>query len=204
MVAILAFNGWPIFYVSERMKTPSEPFKLYKFRTMSNVDPHLNLGVTGTHKTTRISSLGKRLRKYHLDELPQLFNVIIGDMSFVGPRPPLKQYTDAFPMMYDKVLQSRPGITGFATLHFRNREKELLSRAATPGETEEIYTRHCIPKKVALDLIYHKHASVCFDAMILAQTLFQLLAPKPLGRTKARSGRRPTVTATGISRSAHH
>ena len=168
-------SGAPVFYIAERMKTPDQPFNLVKFRTMSNVAPEQNAGVTGGDKSDRITPIGRTLRKYRLDELPQLFNVLRGDMSFVGPRPPLRQYTDAYPALYDKVLRSRPGITGLATLHFHRHEERLISKATTPQETEIIYTTRCIPRKATLDLIYTRHASVCFDVAIMWQTFRSVL-----------------------------
>ncbi len=178
IVLILLRDGRPVFYVAERMKTPSQPFNLIKFRTMSNAPATSNAGVTGGDKDDRITPIGRKLRKYRLDELPQLYNIVKGDMSVVGPRPPLRQYTEAFPEIYEKVLRSRPGITGLATLHFHKREEQLISAATTPEETEEIYTKRCIPRKATLDLIYHKHESVCFDVVILWQTLAQVLGRK--------------------------
>lgn len=168
-------DGAPIFYVAERMKTPEQPFNLIKFRTMSNVATDQNAGVTGGDKTDRITTIGRTLRRYRLDELPQVFNVLRGDMSFVGPRPPLRQYTEAFPDLYSEVLQSRPGITGLATLHFHRHEERLIANATTPEETESIYTTQCIPRKATLDLIYNEHASVCFDIKIMWQTLRSIL-----------------------------
>ena len=168
-------DGAPIFYVAERMKTPEQPFNLIKFRTMSNVTNDQNTGVTGGDKADRITPIGRTLRRYRLDELPQVFNVLRGDMSFVGPRPPLRQYTEAFPDLYNEVLQSRPGITGLATLHFHRHEERLIANATTSEETETIYTTRCIPRKATLDLIYKKHASVCFDIKIMWQTLRTVL-----------------------------
>ena len=168
-------DGAPIFYVAERMKTPEQPFNLIKFRTMSNVATDQNAGVTGGDKADRINPIGRTLRRYRLDELPQVFNVLRGDMSFVGPRPPLRQYTEAFPDLYNEVLQSRPGITGLATLHFHRHEERLIANATTSEETETIYTTRCIPRKATLDLIYKEHASVCFDIKIMWQTLRSVL-----------------------------
>ena len=165
----------PIFYVAERMKTSEQPFNLIKFHTMSNVATDQNAGVTGGDKADRITPIGRTLRRYRLDELPQVFNVLRGDMSFVGPRPPLRQYTEAFPDLYSEVLQSRPGITGLATLHFHRHEERLIANATTPEETETIYTTRCIPRKATLDLIYTEHASVCFDIRIMWQTLRSVL-----------------------------
>ncbi|PVA07811.1 sugar transferase [Thalassorhabdomicrobium marinisediminis] len=170
-LAILRRDGAPVFYVAERMKTPEQPFNLIKFRTMSNTPEDANAGVTGGDKANRITPIGRTLRRFRLDELPQLINVLRGDMSFVGPRPPLRQYTEAFPELYGRVLRSRPGVTGLATLHYHRHEERLIASATTPQETEAIYVRRCVPRKAALDLIYQRHASVCFDIRILWQTL---------------------------------
>lgn len=169
--AILWRDGAPIFYVAERMKTVDTAFNLIKFRTMSHVPEDRNAGVTGGDKADRITPIGKMLRRFRLDELPQLINVLRGDMSFVGPRPPLRQYTEAFPDVYNRVLRSRPGVTGLATLHFHRHEERLIATAKTPAETEAIYTQRCIPRKATLDLMYQRHASVCYDIAILWQTL---------------------------------
>jgi len=97
-------------------------------------------------------------------------------MSLVGPRPPLRQYTDQFPDLHRRVLRCRPGITGLATLHFHRHEERLIARATSPQETDRIYVARCIPRKARLDLIYAKHASVWFDFMILTQTLKRILS----------------------------
>jgi len=174
-IAIRWREGGPVLYVAERMKTPDQPFSLYKFRTMTNVPHSRNAGVTGGDKANRISPIGRKLRRFRLDELPQFINVLRGDMSFVGPRPPLRQYTDAFPDLYAKVLASRPGVTGLASLHFHRHEERLIASATTPAETETIYTTRCVPRKATLDLIYQRHASVCYDAVIMWQTVRRLL-----------------------------
>ena len=177
-VLILLRDGGPVFYVAERMKTPDQPFNLIKFRTMSNAPASQNVGVTGGDKSDRITPLGHSLRRLRLDELPQLFNVLRGDMSFVGPRPPLRQYTDTFPDLYARVLRNRPGITGLATLHFHRHEERLIAAAKTAQDTETIYTTRCIPRKATLDLIYQRHASVCFDIVILKQTFAAVFGRK--------------------------
>jgi len=96
-------------------------------------------------------------------------------MSFVGPRPPLRQYTEKFPDLYGQVLRSRPGVTGLATLHYHRHEERLIASATTAEETETIYATRCVPRKAKLDLIYQRHASVCFDIVILWQTLAKVL-----------------------------
>jgi lipopolysaccharide/colanic/teichoic acid biosynthesis glycosyltransferase len=174
-IAILWRDCGPVFYVAERMKTPDQAFNLIKFRTMSNVPYDQNWGVTGGDKSNRITPIRHKLRRYWLDELQQFINVLRGDMGFVGPRPPLRQYTAAFPQLYGKVLQSRPGVTGLASLHYHRHEERLIASAKTPEQTETIYANRCIPRKAALDLIYQRNASVCFDAMIIWQTLRRVL-----------------------------
>ncbi|MBT8411476.1 MAG: sugar transferase [Octadecabacter sp.] len=173
--AILLREGRPVFYVSERMKTPDQPFNLIKFRTMTNTAPQANTGVTGGDKAHRITPVGRVLRRFRLDEVPQLINVLRGDMSLVGPRPPLRQYTDAFPALYARVLKSKPGITGLATLHYHRQEERLIAASSSAEETETIYTTRCIPRKAMLDLIYARHASVCYDVLILWQSLLRVL-----------------------------
>ncbi len=162
----------PIFYVSERMKTPERSFGLLKFRTMSvQLD---DSGVTGPEKAHRITPLGEMMRKHRFDELPQLWNILKGDISIVGPRPPLREYVEQFPGIYADVLKSRPGVTGLATLAFHRREARLLGDCISAAETEEVYCRRCIPRKARLDLAYQKNATVLLDLWILWRTLRQL------------------------------
>ncbi len=92
-------------------------------------------------------------------------------MSFVGPRPPLRQYVEAFPDLYAEVLECRPGVTGLATLLFHRHEERLLAGCASAEETDRVYVRRCIPRKARLDLIYRRRRSLCFDLAILARTV---------------------------------
>lgn len=163
----------PIFYVAERMKSPTEPFGLLKFRSMS-VAAIDDLGVTGGDKSRRITPLGEKLRKRRLDELPQVWNIIKGDISFVGPRPPLKEYVDRFPDIYADVLRSRPGVTGLASLVFHRREEQLLAACETPEQTDDTYCRLCIPAKAKLDLMYQRSYRPCLDYWIIWSTLRQV------------------------------
>lgn len=171
---ILIFDGRPIFYIAERMKTATEPFSLIKFRTMKTTGER-NTGVSGGDKNSRVTKIGLFLRKIRLDEIPQLVNVLKGDMSFVGPRPPLRQYTEAFPELYNEVLQSRPGITGLASIHFHKHEEMLLQDCKTLEETNDVYSRRCIPRKARLDLLYRQHQNVCFDFQLALRTLIRVL-----------------------------
>lgn len=172
-----AFRIWrqrdgPIFYIAERMKTPNQSFGLIKFRTMTHAVE--DAGVTGGDKDARITPLGKRLRKRRLDELPQLWNIIKGDISFVGPRPPLREYVDRFPQIYGEVLKSRPGVTGLATLVYNKREGALLATCETAEETDRVYCETCIPAKAKLDLMYQRAYRPCLDYWIIWATLRQI------------------------------
>lgn len=170
-VLVLLKDGRPILYRSERMHAPDIGFQLVKFRTMKTVDE--DSGVSGGDKSSRVTKTGAFLRKTRLDEVPQLFNILKGDMSFVGPRPPLRQYVEQFPQTYAAVLRSRPGVTGLATIVFHAHEENILADCENAEETDAAYTRRCVPRKAQLDLIYARHASICFDAAILLRTLFR-------------------------------
>lgn len=170
-VLVLLKDGRPILYRSERMHAPDIGFQLVKFRTMKTVDD--DSGVSGGDKSSRVTKTGAFLRKTRLDEVPQLFNILKGDMSFVGPRPPLRQYVEQFPQTYAAVLRSRPGVTGLATIVFHAHEENILADCENAEETDAAYTRRCVPRKAQLDLIYARHASICFDVAILLRTLFR-------------------------------
>ncbi|MCE6961060.1 sugar transferase [Cereibacter sphaeroides] len=173
LVVLLAVEGRPLFYVAERMKAPGQPFDLWKLRTMRPAAQ--NAGVSGGDKQDRVTRTGRLLRRSRLDEVPQLWNVLKGDMSFVGPRPPLRLYVERFPALYARVLESRPGITGLASLHFHRHEERLLSRCRSPEETDAVYSRRCIPRKARLDLIYQHRRSLCMDLMLMQQTIRRVL-----------------------------
>jgi lipopolysaccharide/colanic/teichoic acid biosynthesis glycosyltransferase len=172
-LVILIRDGAPVFYLSKRMRLIDEDFWLIKFRTMKTAVA--DSGVSGGDKTSRITRTGALLRKTRLDELPQLINVLNGDISFVGPRPPLRQYVERFPDIYKEVLRSRPGITGLASLHFHHHEEWLLHACKDPIETDAVYARACVPRKARLDLIYQRHQGICFDLLLMARTAFKVL-----------------------------
>ena len=139
---------------------------------MSVVDE--DAGVSGGDKSARITPLGAKLRARRLDEFPQLWNILKGDLSFVGPRPPLREYVERFPQIYGQVLKSRPGVTGLATIRFHKHEDRLLARCKTPEATDDIYTRICVPRKARLDLIYQRNQSTCYDFDLVFQTIGNL------------------------------
>jgi len=172
-LAILMLDGGPIFYISERMKTATQGFRLVKFRTMKPTA--IDSGVSGGDKVVRITRTGAFLRRTRLDEVPQLWNVVKGDISFVGPRPPLRQYVERFPEIYGPVLRSRPGITGLASVYFHAHEEHLLARTSSNAETDAVYSRACIPRKARLDLIYQTRRTLCLDIVIMVKTVFRRL-----------------------------
>ncbi|WP_339107988.1 sugar transferase [Thioclava sp. GXIMD4216] len=175
VLVTLAFTeGRPYFYVAERMKTPTQSFRLWKFRTMSVVAA--DSGVSGGNKAARVTRIGRILRKTRGDELPQLWNILKGDLSFVGPRAPLREYVERFPELYGEVLKSRPGATGLASLYYHRHEEWLLAQCDTPEQTDRVYCETCIPAKARLDLMYQRHQSVCFDAKLVWDTIKKVLS----------------------------
>jgi lipopolysaccharide/colanic/teichoic acid biosynthesis glycosyltransferase len=176
LLILLMIEGRPLFYVSERMTRVDRDFGLIKLRTMPVGADRIG-GVTGGDKQVRMSRMHRLLRRTRADEIPQLWNVIVGDMSLVGPRPPLRVYVRDYPEIYGSVLQSRPGVTGLASLRFHAHEERLLAACRTPEETDAVYRRRCIPRKARLDLIYARRAGVCWDLALIAQT-----AAKPFRR----------------------
>lgn len=174
LVALALTQGRPFFYAAERMRSPTEAFRLWKFRTMTVVAA--DSGVSGADKAGRITPVGRVLRRFRLDELPQLWNILRGDISFVGPRPPLRAYVERFPEIYAEVLKSRPGVTGLASIHYHRHEEWLLARSRSAEETDRIYCRRCIPAKARLDLIYARQASVCFDLRLIGRTIARMVS----------------------------
>lgn len=160
--------GGPVFFVQRRVGKNGRLFRMYKFRTM-NVDAgDSSVTVAGE---SRITPLGAKLRKYKLDELPELWNVLKGDMSFVGPRPDVPGYADVLQGEDREVLKLRPGITGPASLKYRN-EEELL---ATVEDPQKYNDEVIFPDKVRLNRYYLHHYSFWMDIRMIFATV--------LGRT---------------------
>jgi lipopolysaccharide/colanic/teichoic acid biosynthesis glycosyltransferase len=168
MAIIWLRDGQPVLYGSERMRTPDRAFTLWKLRTMT-VDRN-DWGVSGGDKAARITAIGSLLRRTRFDELPQLWNVLRGDLSFVGPRPPLRIYVERFPALYAQVLRNRPGITGLATLTFHEHEARLLAACRDAAETDAVYARACVPRKARIDLLYQRNRNLCWDLVLIART----------------------------------
>ena len=174
-LAILVADGRPVFFGHTRVKTPRKTYTLWKLGTKRQLRRRQDHGVSGGHKRRRITRTGRFLRRTRLDELPQLWNVIRGDISFVGPRPPDPRYVKMFPELYAEVLKSRPGITGLATVVYHKTEDKLLAACKTPQQTEAVYIRRCVPRKARLDLIYAQNSTLAYDALLLFHTVFRSL-----------------------------
>ncbi len=156
----------PIFYLQTRVGKGGKDFKLFKFRTMY-VDADKRGLLTVGHRDSRITRVGYYLRKYKVDELPQLFNVIKGDMSIVGPRPEVRKYVDLYNVEQQKVVSIQPGITDFASIEFVN-ENELLKNAENP---EQLYIDEIMPKKLELNLKYIENRHFFKDLKIILLTI---------------------------------
>ncbi len=156
----------PVFFKGERMGRDGRPFNILKLRTMDAGATKMEAGLT-VAGDARITSAGAYLRRFKLDELPQLYNVLRGEMSLVGPRPEIRKYVAMFPADFKKILTIRPGITDLASIRFRN-ESEFLARHNDP---EDEYVRHILPEKIKLAHEYLAHASLINDFAIIAKTL---------------------------------
>jgi len=159
----------PIFFRQERIGKGFRPFLIYKFRTMVHDAPRKGGSIT-VGADPRITRLGRILRKTKLDELPQLFNILRGEMSFVGPRPEVRQYVELFRQDYEEILQVRPGITDLASLTYRH-EADILGRAEHP---EKEYVQSILPNKIRLAKEYLRRSSLFFDVTLICKTLLRL------------------------------
>lgn len=168
IVAILIrtkMPGGPVIFRQKRVGLHGRLFTIYKFRSMS-VSPSDSLSIAAVEQS-RITPLGEKLRKYKLDELPELWNVLRGDMSFVGPRPDVPGYADKLQGKDREILNLRPGITGPASLKYRDEEYMLLNVADPKKYNDEVI----YPDKVRLNLYYLHHYSFWKDMEMIACTV---------------------------------
>ena len=169
VILIILTNNFPIFYMQKRVGRGSKEFYLIKFRTMKKDSEKSGLLTVGG-RDMRITPLGYYLRRLKLDELPQLFNVFIGDMSFVGPRPEVKKYVELYNSEQKKVLRVKPGITDYASIEYFN-ESELLAKSSDPEKT---YIQEIMPAKLQLNKKYIKTAGVFTDIKIIVRTISKI------------------------------
>jgi lipopolysaccharide/colanic/teichoic acid biosynthesis glycosyltransferase len=160
----------PLFFRQERVGQGLRTFCIYKFRTMV-VDAPLKGGPLTAPEDPRITRLGRALRKTKVDELPQLINVLRGEMTLVGPRPEVPRYVALFQDDYEEILRARPGITDLASLKYRD-ESSALSLAADP---EQEYLTRVLPDKIALAKEYIRRSSFTFDLSLILKTVARIV-----------------------------
>lgn len=156
----------PVFFIQQRIGKQGRPFRLIKFRTMK-VASGKTSGSFDAGDNSRITPLGRFLRKTKLDELPQLINVLKGEMSFVGPRPEVKQWTEVYPEKWKIVHSVKPGITDNAAIEFRN-EEEILAKSSDPIKA---YKEEILPRKLDLYIDYVNNRSGWGDLIIIYKTI---------------------------------
>jgi lipopolysaccharide/colanic/teichoic acid biosynthesis glycosyltransferase len=174
-VAIKLDSPGPIFFKQRRVGRGFRPFLICKFRTMIQDAPGRGMPIT-VGKDPRITRVGHFLRRTKLDELPQLINVVRGEMALVGPRPEVPQYVELFRKDYEEILRIRPGITDLASLKFSD-ESAILAQFDNP---EEEYRRSVLPEKIQLAKEYMSHSSVFFDIALIFKTMWSLSELKSL------------------------
>jgi lipopolysaccharide/colanic/teichoic acid biosynthesis glycosyltransferase len=170
-VLIKVDSTGPIFFRQERIGRGFRPFQILKLRTMIH-NAQKTGGLITFAKDPRITRVGRILRNTKIDELPQLINVLKGEMSLVGPRPEVPRYVEAFRNEYEEILKVRPGMTDLASLKYRN-EEAILGQSDDP---EEEYMKRVLPDKIRLAKDYLQRSSLFFDLTLIFRTLLKLFA----------------------------
>ena len=160
----------PVFYRQQRVGKDNKDFGLLKFRSMRVGADKMSL-ITIGDRDPRVTRAGYYIRKYKLDELPQLWNVLIGDMSLVGPRPEVRRYVDLYTPEQQKVLSVRPGITDYASIEYID-ENTLLAQADDPDKT---YIEQIMPAKIALNMRYITHPTLGEYIKIILLTISKII-----------------------------
>lgn len=171
---IKAEDGGPVFFRQERVTTYGRVFRIFKFRTMI-VDADKKGPLVTGKKDSRITKVGGKLRHLRLDELPQVLNILTGDMSFVGTRPEVKKYVDQYTDEMQATLLLPAGVTSLASIAFKD-EDELIVKYTAQGEsTDEAYVKHILPKKMKYNLDYLRKAGVLGDLKIMVKTVLEVI-----------------------------
>ena len=168
---IIFESGFPILYKQKRVGKENKDFFLLKFRSMNKGADKKGLLTIG-EKDSRITRVGYYLRKYKLDELPQLLNVLTGNMSIVGPRPEVRKYVDLYSDDQKKVLSVKPGITDYASMEYTN-ENEILAKSTEP---EQLYIQEVMPKKLFLNQKYIQEMGLITDIKIIFKTISKIIS----------------------------
>ena len=167
---IIIDDPGPVFYRQQRVGKDNKDFGLLKFRSMRIGADKMSLITIGDHDP-RVTRAGYYIRKYKLDELPQLWNVLIGDMSLVGPRPEVRRYVDIYTEEQRRVLNVRPGITDYASIEYID-ENRLLAQSADPDKT---YIEQIIPAKIRLNMRYIEHQTLGEYFKIILLTISKII-----------------------------
>ncbi|MDU8886151.1 sugar transferase [Yeosuana sp. MJ-SS3] len=165
-IIIMVESKGPVFFLQERVGINNKDFKIFKFRTMYVGSDKKGLLTVGD-RDPRVTKVGYFLRKYKFDEIPQLINVFIGNMSFVGPRPEVRKYVNHYSENDLKILAIKPGITDYASIHFRN-EAELLKSVKDP---DLLYVKEILPEKIRLNKLYLNNPTIYQDFKIILNTI---------------------------------
>jgi lipopolysaccharide/colanic/teichoic acid biosynthesis glycosyltransferase len=175
-IGLLLTGEHYVFYFQQRIGLHKKKFGIWKFATMLKNSPNLAGGLHTTRRDPRVLPLGHFLRMTKINELPQLVNILLGDMSIVGPRPLVDKTFDPYPEHVKKVIYNvRPGLTGIGSIVFRDEER-LLSEAGMP--LDQFYAQYIAPAKGELELWYQRHLSFWTDCMIIFLTAWVILFPK--------------------------
>jgi lipopolysaccharide/colanic/teichoic acid biosynthesis glycosyltransferase len=177
IVLLLLLTGeHEVFYLQDRVGHHNKIFRIWKFATMLKNSPNMGSGDVTTRNDPRVTFMGKFLRMSKLNELPQLVNILIGDMSFVGPRPLMKAGFDRYSdEMKEKVYRVKPGLTGIGSIVFRD-EELIITQSSLPPH--ECYRQVILPYKGAVEVWYQQHYSFYTDCMILFLTAWQILSSR--------------------------
>lgn len=166
---ILVSSSGGVFFRQERIGIHGKPFRLFKFRSMRK-DSEKSGALTVGMRDSRITMIGVFLRKYKLDEFPQFINVLVGQMSVVGPRPEVREFVVLYTKEQNKVLEVKPGITDYASIEYFN-ENEILAKSDNPKET---YIKEIMPDKIKLNQKYLKNPSLVHDFRIIWKTIIRI------------------------------
>lgn len=168
-IAVALEDGFPVLYTPERGGYRGKTFRIFKFRTMVKNADKIGGGTTALNDP-RITKVGNLLRKTKMDEIPQLFNIINGTMSFIGPRPELLRYTSQYSGDEKLILEVRPGITDFSSIEFIN-----LDEIVGAGNADEMYEKHVLKRKNELRIKYAQEVSAKTDLVLFFKTVFYVL-----------------------------
>jgi lipopolysaccharide/colanic/teichoic acid biosynthesis glycosyltransferase len=175
-IILLLTGEGEVFYLQERLGFQNKKFKIIKFATMVKNSPKIGTGSLTLKDDPRVLPYGKFLRKSKINELPQIFNVIIGNMSIVGPRPQMQVDFDKFPKeTRNLIFKSKPGITGIGSIVFRDEENWISNY---DGDKHQFYTDNIAPYKTQLEIWYLKHSSLLVDFLLIFITALVIVFPK--------------------------